>query len=266
MCTLDYENGVADVLGFLAGDSATVERNAFLRGHRSGTRRQIDVVVHGPVLGMVSGTVVVDCKRWARPVDVADVEAFVGLVADVDADGGLLVTTKGSSRPARRRAEAEHEIRLEMMSLGELMAWAPKGTVTTTYAVPVGHAVEIAKALGTAGSRVAPCSSYALAADEVTFSIIRHYGTTTPRCEVQERHMAAAEDALRKTASSHGRSHTRLLSVVALQPIVGLRSPRAASPSGSRCQQRPKPRRSSGSTSLPNHLPAQVSRGEPCRS
>lgn len=31
----DYENGVADVLAFLAGDSATVERDARLPGRRS---------------------------------------------------------------------------------------------------------------------------------------------------------------------------------------------------------------------------------------
>jgi hypothetical protein len=74
----DYEDGVADVLAFLADGSATVDRDVRLQGLRSGGRRQIDVVVRGRIFGMTNATMIVDYERWATPLDVKDVESFIG--------------------------------------------------------------------------------------------------------------------------------------------------------------------------------------------
>ena len=60
----DYENGVADVLAYLAGESATVRRNVRLPSRSAGRPRQIDVLVTGRIFGMADATLVVDCKRW----------------------------------------------------------------------------------------------------------------------------------------------------------------------------------------------------------
>jgi hypothetical protein len=62
----DYENGVADVLAFLVGDAASVERNVRLPGRRSSRSRQIDIVVKGSFFGLTDGLMIVDCKRRAR--------------------------------------------------------------------------------------------------------------------------------------------------------------------------------------------------------
>jgi hypothetical protein len=194
----DYENGVADVLIFLAGESATVERNVRLQGRRSGKRRQADVLVRGRIFGMADATLVVDCKRWGTPIDVKDVESFVGMVDDVGADVGMLMTTEGSSGSARERARAERGVRLEVMSLKELMAWRPRGTVTTTYRLSADRQADAEKVLRNAGFRVTPDPGFPAAEDEVTLSVIRHYGTKNPPGDVQQRHVAEAEAALRK--------------------------------------------------------------------
>lgn len=199
----DYENGVADVLAFLAGDSATVERNVRLPGQRSGRPRQIDVVVRGRIFGMADATVIVDCKRWHTPVDVKAIETFIGMIEDVGADVGMLMTTSGSTGTARERARAERGVHLEVMTLQELMAWSPPGTVTTTYRLPVDRRAEAEKALRTAGFRVAPTTAFQAPAGEVVLNAIRHYGTRTPSAEVQERHMAEAVAALRAIGVDH---------------------------------------------------------------
>src|SRR5262249_49971708 len=97
----EYESGVADVLAYLAGDAATVERNVRMPGKMSGTRRQIDVRVTGALFGSGTAVMVVDCKRYSKPIDVNHVGTFVGLVEDVGADIGLLVSTVGISPAAQ---------------------------------------------------------------------------------------------------------------------------------------------------------------------
>jgi len=99
----DYENGVADVLAFLADGSATVERDVRLPGVRSGRSRQIDVLVRGRIFGAADMTMIVDCKRRKTPVDVKAIESFIGMVEDVGAEVGMIVTSSGSTG---RRSDA----------------------------------------------------------------------------------------------------------------------------------------------------------------
>jgi hypothetical protein len=194
----DYENGVADVLAFLAGGSATVDRNVRLPTLSGGRRRQIDVLVRGQIFGMANATLVVDCKRRAAPIDVKDVDSFIGLVEDVGAEVGMMVTTAGSTEGARDRARAIRGLRLEVMSLEELMRWSPVGTVTTTYRIPADRRADAERVLRNAGFRVAPDARSPAAVGEVTVNVIRHYGTKTPAGAVQQGHMTTAEAALRK--------------------------------------------------------------------
>jgi hypothetical protein len=85
----EYENGVADVLAFVTAGQASVQRNVHLDGRLSGVKRQIDIFVHGRIFNFADATLVVDCKQWKSPVDVADVGSFIDLVKDVGADFGL---------------------------------------------------------------------------------------------------------------------------------------------------------------------------------
>lgn len=199
----DYENGVADVLAFLAGESATVERDVRLPGRRSGRSRQIDVLVRGRVFRMADATLIVDCKRWRVPVDVTAVESFIGVIEDVGAGVGMLVTASGSTGTARERALAERGVHLEVVTLEELLAWSPPGTVTTTYRLPVERQADAEKALRSAGFRVAPTTASEASAAEVVLNVIRHYGMPIPSADVQERHTAGAVAALHTIGVDH---------------------------------------------------------------
>lgn len=231
----DYENGVADVLAFLAGDSATVERNVRLPGRRSGRSRQIDVLVRGRIFGMTDATLIVDCKRRRAPVDVKAVESFIGMIEDVGADVGIVMTTAGSTGTARDRVGAERGVRLEVMTLRELMAWSPPGTVTATYRVPADRRADVEKALRMAGFRVAPTTGFEAASGEVILDTIRHYGTRTPSAEIQQRHMTEAVAALRSIAVEPAASHMGLRWPAAPPHIAGSPSQSAAFQPKSKC-------------------------------
>ncbi len=79
-------------------------------------------------------TIAVDCKCYGRMADVKTVEAFLGLLDDVRVSKGILVTTKGYSKAAKRRAETDsRDIQLETKqfeylseyhSLGGAFAWS----------------------------------------------------------------------------------------------------------------------------------------------
>jgi Restriction endonuclease len=91
----DYEDGVAELLAEKFADGGTVERDARLPSKSGGRDRQIDVLVRIPLADIGEELMVVDCKRYGTKVDVKDVEAFIGMVEDVGAAIGMLVTTEG---------------------------------------------------------------------------------------------------------------------------------------------------------------------------
>jgi hypothetical protein len=86
--------------------------------------RQIDVLVRGRLTDdLTHATMVVDCKLHKRPITVKHVEAFAGMVDDVGADMGLLVSSAGYTLPARRRAASCSGLTLEVLRLDELADW-----------------------------------------------------------------------------------------------------------------------------------------------
>ena len=147
---------------------------------------------------MANATLVVDCKRRAAPIDVKDVDSFIGLVEDVGADVGMMVTTDGSTAGARDRARAVRGVRLEVMSLEELMRWSAVGTVTTTYRVPPIGRPARREYCGTRASGSLPMRGSPLGWVKWSSMSSAHYGTKTPSGAVQQGHMTTAEAALRK--------------------------------------------------------------------
>ena len=196
----EYENGVADVLAFLANGAATVERNVLMPGAKSSTARQIDVRVTGRVFGMGSATMVVDCKRYKDPLDVNDVGKFIGLVDDVGADIGLLVTTVGASDAAREYAKNVRGIRLDILSADALAAWSSQGTVNFDYAVPVPLGREAMRSARRAGFRVRTIDvdEWRHLDGHLGLSAFRHFGVPNPSGEVQAEARERLLAALRK--------------------------------------------------------------------
>jgi hypothetical protein len=189
----EYENGVADVLAYLAGGAAVVERNVRMQGKKSGTNRQIDVRAIGALFGSNCATMIVDCKRYKKPLDVNHVGAFIALAHDVGADIGLLVTTVGMSCAARQYAHNVDGVRLEVLSIEELAKWSPCGTVHFDYAVPEEIYAEGVRAARRAGFRVRPVAAGGWRGQVgVGFRAFRHFGVVNPSGEEQ----AAARDHL----------------------------------------------------------------------
>ncbi len=99
----DLEILVARIQKQLAPDSEVLH-DVKLDGRESNRKRQIDVLVRQRI-GQYEIQIVIDCKDYARPVDVKGVEEFHGLLSDVGAQKGVLVCPKGFSEAAKTRAE-----------------------------------------------------------------------------------------------------------------------------------------------------------------
>ena len=98
----ELEMLVAKIQKHLAPD-AEVTHNVRLLGRRSGAMRQIDVLMRQKI-GQFEINIVIDSKDHAAPVDLKGVEEFSGLVGDVGAQKGVLVSPRGFTKSAKRRA------------------------------------------------------------------------------------------------------------------------------------------------------------------
>ncbi len=98
----EFEKLVATLQQKFAPD-AKVSTNVKLLGKRTNIERQIDILVEQTV-GQYSIRIVIDCKDYTDPVDVKDVEAFMGMVEDVGANKGALVSASGFTSTAKKRA------------------------------------------------------------------------------------------------------------------------------------------------------------------
>jgi hypothetical protein len=121
-----YEEQIFNALRTKATD-AEVLANAHLPGRYSAVDRQIDVPLRGRFPGLDHPQImVVECKAFTRPVHVKDVETAFGLVDDVGAPFGLLITTVGFSEAAKRRADSFRGLSLDVVKLDDLKLWLPR--------------------------------------------------------------------------------------------------------------------------------------------
>lgn len=98
-----FEELVGRIFTILATDeSASVELDVQLEGHDG--PRQIDVLVRSSV-GPVDLLTIVECKDFDRRIDVTKVDALQSVLQDVNASKGVLVSRKGFSRTAIRKAK-----------------------------------------------------------------------------------------------------------------------------------------------------------------
>ena len=95
----DLEILVAKIQKQLAPE-AEVLHDVKLDGRKSKTKRQVDVLVREKI-GQYEIQIIIDCKDYARRVDVKGVEAFSGLLSDVGAQKGVLVAPKGFTETAK---------------------------------------------------------------------------------------------------------------------------------------------------------------------
>lgn len=192
----EYENGIADILSAIVGERAAVQRNVRISVSSGIRKRQIDILVEGSLFGLTEASMIVDCKRWRKHIDVADVDAFIGMVEDVKADAGMLVSASGASEGAVDRARMVRGIRIKAVSLVELNSWKPQGTVFKTVELSRRDLESATKALREIGLRVAVTLDEDASAVQV--EVFRHHGMKNPSGDVQQAQHQAIEDTLRR--------------------------------------------------------------------
>lgn len=107
-----YERLVARLIADQLDTSYCVTPNASLAGQISGRQRQIDVLIDQRHTTDNRRRIIVDAKVRTRKIDVTHVEAFRGLMDDVEATHGYLVCPTGFTPAALRRAQEAVSIRL----------------------------------------------------------------------------------------------------------------------------------------------------------
>lgn len=147
----DWRNYEAYIFGSLQRrfPSACVRPNVRIPGIKSGRLREIDILVEQS-LGGLELKIAVDCKCYARRVNVKDVESFLGMLDDIRVSKGVLVTTKGYSKTALERAQRDpRDIDLQVLPPERLSqyqhlgcAWLWKGSVMAIVDAPDGWVVD----------------------------------------------------------------------------------------------------------------------------
>ncbi|MDP1701298.1 MAG: restriction endonuclease [Aestuariivirga sp.] len=122
----DLEILVARIQQQLA-PNAEVLHDVKLDGRSSKRTRQVDVLVTQSI-GQYKIQIVIECKDYAKPVDVKGVEEFYGLLSDVGAQRGVLVCPKGFSAAAKTRA-ADLQIDLYSPVDTDAHKWQAKPTI-----------------------------------------------------------------------------------------------------------------------------------------
>jgi hypothetical protein len=107
-----YERMIARLIADQVGTDLCVTPNAWITGKITGIRRQIDVLIDARHDTDNTRRIIVDAKRKRRKVDVKDVEALLGVMKDVEATHGYLISPAGHTKAAERRAQMSVSIRI----------------------------------------------------------------------------------------------------------------------------------------------------------
>lgn len=98
-----FEELIKKVQEELAPD-AIVKLDDKIIGKETGVIRQIDISVRQSI-GNYEILVAIDCKDYSRPVDVKEIEAFIGMIQDVHANKGVIVSASGFTKTAKTRGK-----------------------------------------------------------------------------------------------------------------------------------------------------------------
>jgi hypothetical protein len=113
----DYEELICAQLRRRVQGAARIDFDQRVVGRLSGYPRQVDIMVIGrfPGLARNTATMAVECKLWRRKVGIDDIDRFVGFLADVATDLGLLVTNVGFTDAAPARAAGERGVKIDVV-------------------------------------------------------------------------------------------------------------------------------------------------------
>lgn len=112
-----FEKLVATVQQSLA-PHAEVRLNDKLQGHKSQTPRQVDISIRQKV-AQYDLLIVIECKDLSVPVDVKDLESFIGIVEDIRANKAVMVSASGYSGAALKRGQESGLQLLRLVDTGD---------------------------------------------------------------------------------------------------------------------------------------------------
>jgi hypothetical protein len=115
----EFEDGIYNILYYqYRWPEYEVRRNIrSLRGRYSRVLRQIDVGVYR-LKQPDRPYIAVECKFYKRKLHVKDVEAYIGMLDDIGAEEGILVSLNGFANSAKGRAQSA-SLKLVTLSLEE---------------------------------------------------------------------------------------------------------------------------------------------------
>ncbi len=116
-----FEQKAFEIQKSISHGSADVKFNDVILGVDSKTERQIDISIRANV-GSYSILIIVECKDYKTPVDVTAVEGFVGVVRDVRANKGVMISAKGFTEAGKTLA-GHHDIDLLRLIDTESVEW-----------------------------------------------------------------------------------------------------------------------------------------------
>jgi hypothetical protein len=100
--------------------NADISHNVIIKGRYSKVNRQIDILIEDYIAGNRI-RIIIDGKFFAKKIDVKDVEMFIGMLNDCEANKGLLITQQGYSKAAINRAYHDPiDIELDIYNFKEL--------------------------------------------------------------------------------------------------------------------------------------------------
>ena len=95
-----------------------IEYDDAIFGIYSNVERQIDFAIRGNLAGKrILG--IVDTKYYNKNIDVKVIEGFIGMMQDVNANFGFMITNKGYSQAAKNRVKNSN-LKLDILKLNEL--------------------------------------------------------------------------------------------------------------------------------------------------
>lgn len=107
-----YERLIAQMMRDQLDTNFSVTPNATIKGISSNINRQIDVLIDSRHDTDNSTRLIVDAKIRTRKISLLDVESFIGLMNDVQATHGYLVSTNGFTKSAIIRAQEAITLRI----------------------------------------------------------------------------------------------------------------------------------------------------------
>lgn len=109
--------------------SADILYNTTITGRYSKVKRQVDILIEDYVAGNRI-RIVVDGKFFSKKVDVKEVEMFIGMLADCDANKGLLISNEGFTAAAINRAHYDQiDIELDVLNFKDLHQFQALGGI-----------------------------------------------------------------------------------------------------------------------------------------